>query len=108
MQESEFDRALLDSLDETLTEVLSAELKDAFYRHLEVTTCIVREGLPNRLDDLASVLSTIFGSTGSVVLERAIAKRLYSKLEIRFIEKPGYNLLNYFRDAKIANRGKAE
>jgi hypothetical protein len=101
MQESEFNRTLLDSMDEALTEVLSAEVKERLYRYLEARSGIVRGMLPSRLDDLASVLSIIFGPKANLVLARAIAKRLYSKLGIRFIEKPDYTLLNYFRDARI-------
>lgn len=100
-QESEFDRALLDSMDETLAEVLSAEFREKFYNHLEVRLGIKKTALPSRLEDLASVLSTTFGSAGSLVLGRAIAKKLCAKLGIPFIEKKGYTLLDYFREAKI-------
>jgi len=101
MEETELDRALLESMDETLTEVFSTEFREAFYRHLETTSHIMREGVPNQLNDFVSVLSKIFGSKGSLVLERAIAKRLYSKLGIGFIEKPGHTLLDYFRESKL-------
>jgi hypothetical protein len=101
MQESEFDRALLDSMDETLAGVLSAEFREMFYNYLEVRLGIKKTALPSRLDDVASALSTTFGSAGSLVLGRAIAKKLCSKLGIPFIEKTGYTLLDYFREAKI-------
>lgn len=101
MQESEFNRILPDSVDEILVEVFGAEIKDMLYRYLEARSGIVREMLPYRLDDLASVLSITFGPKANLVLARAIAKRLYSKLGLRFIEKTDYTLLNYSRDAKI-------
>ena len=96
MHESDFGRLLLDSVDEALADVFSAEFREMFYRYLEVRFCIMKATLPSRVDDLASVLSTTFGPTGSLVLERAIAKRLYSRVGIRFIEKPGWTLVEYF------------
>lgn len=101
MQENKFDRAFLDSMDETLEEVLSAEFRETFYSYLEERLGIKKTTFPSRLDDLVSTLSTIFGSAGSLVLGRAIAKKLCSKLGIPFIEKTGYTLLDYFREAKI-------
>jgi hypothetical protein len=96
MHESDFDRLLLDSMDEALTDVFGAEFREMFYWYLEVRFRIMKARLPSRLDDLESALSTTFGPTGSLVLGRAIAKRLYSKLGARFIEKPGWTLLEYF------------
>jgi hypothetical protein len=101
MQKSEFDRALLDSMDETLAEVLSADFREKFYSHLEVRLGIKKTAFPSHIDGLASAFSTTFGSAGSLVLGRAIAKKLCSKLGIPFIEKTGYTLLDYFREAKI-------
>ena len=100
MQESEFNSALLDSIDQTLTDVFSPEVKEMLYRYLETKVGIVRRALPSRLDGLGSVLSTLFGPKGNSVLERTIAKRLYSKIGLRFIEKPSYTLPNYVEDAK--------
>ena len=100
MHESDFERLLLDSVDEALTDVLSAQFREIFYWYLEVKFCIMKATLPSRLDDLGSALSTTFGPTGSLVLERAIAKRLYSKVGIRFIEKPGWTLVEYLDHVK--------
>jgi hypothetical protein len=96
MHESDFDRLLLDSMDEALADVFGAEFREMFYRYLEARFRIMKATLPNRLDDLASVLSTTFGPTGSLVLGRAIAKRLYSKVGTRFVEKTDWTLLEYF------------
>jgi len=100
MHESDSSRLLLDSVDEALTDLFGAEFREMFYRYLEERFCMSKGTLPSRLDDLASVLSTTFGPTGSLVLGRAIAKRLYSKVGIRFIEKPGWTLVEYFDYAK--------
>jgi len=100
MHESDSSRLLLDSVDEALTDVFGAEFREMFYKYLEERFCMMKATLPSRLDDLASVFSTTFGPTGSLVLGRAIAKRLYSKVGIRFIEKPGWTLVEYFDYAK--------
>jgi hypothetical protein len=100
MHESELGRLLLDSVDEALADVLGAEFREIFYRHLEVRFRMMKAMLPSRLGDLASVLSTTFGTTGSLVLGRAIAKRLYSKVGIGFVEKPGWTLVEYFDHIK--------
>jgi hypothetical protein len=101
IQENDFDGLLVDSVDETLTDILGARFKETFYRQLELRFCMPKGSLPDRLDDFVAVLSAIFGPTGSLVMGRTIAKRLYSKLGIQFTQKPGYTLLNYASDAKI-------
>jgi hypothetical protein len=95
------DRILLDSVGETFREVFSEEFGIAFYDYLERTFSIPRTTIPERLDEFQSALSKIFGQTGSSVLARAIAKRLYLKEGLRFSEKPGYTLLQYIREAEI-------
>ena len=95
------DRLLLDSLDDTLREVLSEQFRIAFYNYLETGFSLPRTLIPDRLGDFQSVLSKALGPTGSAILEKAVAKRLYLKLGLRFAEKPSYTLLQYIREAEI-------
>lgn len=110
MQEREFDNLLFDSVTDALTDVLGAKFTENFFRLLEAGFKITKMEFPDRLDSFSSVLSTIFGSPGALVLGRAIAKRLYAKLELSFVEKAGYTLLNYAAEAKITmkNQGRIE
>jgi hypothetical protein len=100
MHESDSGRLLLDSVDEALTDLFGAEFREMFYRYLEERFDMMKATIPSRLNDLASVLSTTFGPTGSLVLGRAIAKRLYSKVGMGFVEKLGWTLVEYFDDVK--------
>jgi hypothetical protein len=100
MQKSEFDQLLVRSVDGALEDVLGARFREAFYRYLEQSFQTTRTTLPSRIDTFLSALSTCLGKTASLVMGRAIAKRLYAELGLRFIQKPGYSLLNYVADAE--------
>ncbi len=94
------DRMLLDSVAETFREVFSEEFGVVFYDYLERTFSITRTMIPERLDEFQSALSKTFGQSASSVLAKAIAKRLYLRVGLRFVEKPGYTLLQYIREAE--------
>ena len=94
------DSMLLDSVAETFREVFSEEFGVVFYDYLERTFSITRTLIPERLDEFQSALSKTFGQSASSVLAKAIAKRLYLRVGLRFAEKPGYTLLQYIREAE--------
>jgi hypothetical protein len=96
------DRMLLDSVTETFREVFSEEFSAAFYDYLERTFSIPRPMIPERLNEFQSALSKIFGQSGGSVLVRAIAKRLYLRVGLRFAEKPDYTLLQYVIEAEAS------
>jgi hypothetical protein len=100
IQEREFNDLLLDSVDEAFTDVLGMKFTDRFFTLLEAELQITKTAIPNRLDRFTSVLPTVFGSRAALVIGRAIAKRLYARLEIQFVEKEGYTLLDYGIEAK--------
>jgi hypothetical protein len=100
--QAEFERLLLGSIDDGLADILGEQFKETFYRHIEQKFHISKSSLPNRLDVLASALSAVLGDTGGLVMGRAIAKRFYSRLGLRFIQKPGHSFQNYVTDARAA------
>jgi hypothetical protein len=100
VQKSEFDQLLVHSVDGALEDVLGAGFREAFYGYLEKNFHTTRTALPNRIDAFLSALSMCLGHTASSVMGRAIAKRLYAELGMRFIQKPGYSLLNYVTDVE--------
>jgi hypothetical protein len=100
MAQVEFEECLLGSIDDGLADILGEQFKETFYKHIEQKFHIARSSLPNRLDLLASALSVVLGDTGGVVMGRAIAKRLYLKLGIGFMEKTGWTLVEYFDHAR--------
>lgn len=94
-------QALSDSIDEALREVLSEEVRDAVFRYFEATFHTSKADLPKHIEDFVNILSAIFGNSGSLVLGRAIAKRLYSKLGLRFTGESNRTLLDYLKQATI-------
>jgi hypothetical protein len=104
MLQGEFDRFLLDSIDDALTDVLGRQFKEAVYEYIEHQFHIARSALPDRLDVLDSALSMALGGIASTVVGRAIAKRFYAKLGLQFIQKSNHSLLNYVTDARLVMR----
>ena len=96
-----FNDALIESIDETITELLSRAVVDALYAHLETFHSISRDELPHRLDALFSALEKIFGVRGSQTITKAIAKKFYLKLGLEFTDNPSRTLVEYVDQAKI-------
>ena len=98
--EREFEKCLLDSIDEGLTEIIGEWFKGTFYKLIEQKFQVTRSSLPNRLDILTSALSAALGNGAGAVMGRAIAKRFYSRLGLRFVQNPNHSLQDYVTDAK--------
>ncbi len=96
-----FNDALVESIDETITELLSRTVVDALYTHLEDFHAISRDKLPSRLDALFPTLEKIFGVRGSQTITKAIAKKFYLKLGLEFTDNPTHTLLEYVDEAKV-------
>jgi hypothetical protein len=97
----EFNDLLLESIDETITILLSREVVDALYRYLQTTHSISRDQIPSRLDALSSILAKTFGLPSSATISKVIARRFYSKLALTFSDNPGGSLLEYVERAKM-------
>lgn len=91
---------LLEAVDEYVRDVMGEGVREAFYGFFEEKFHLSKESIPNRLDEFVVVLSETFGMTGGAVTGRGVAKRLYAKLGLKFIEKPGYTLLDYVKEAE--------
>jgi hypothetical protein len=102
----QFRKALLEAVNEGLL-ALGESARHAIYSHLERRGSIRREEVPDRLGDFASALEGLIGA-GAKVLEKAMVKRLYSKLGLAFKEVEGYGFLDYVEDAKRQWQGKAK
>lgn len=84
---------LSDSIEEALGSLLGERVKQAIYG------CLEREGLrkhqiPEHLQRFDTFLEDSFGRGGRVI-ERQIAKRLYTQLGLELIEVPHYALTDY-------------
>ena len=96
----EFNDALVKSIDETITELLSRAVVDALYIHLQTIYSVSRDELPHRLDILSTALEKIFGPS-SQTITKAIAKKFYLKLGLEFTANPNRTLLEYVEEAKV-------
>ena len=91
---------LLESIDETITAMLSRTVVDALYAHLQKIYSISRDEVPYRLDTLLTTLEKIFGGS-SQTITKAIAREFYLKLGLEFTGNPSRTLLEYVDEAKV-------
>jgi hypothetical protein len=95
---------LLESIDETITGLLSREVVESIYLNLKTVHSIPRDEVPYRLDILISTLERIFGLQGSKTICKAIARKSYAKLDLRFLDVPDRTLLDHVEEAKVKLR----
>ncbi len=98
--EREFNRFFIESLDESLGSVLGEVVRLALYDVLEKHHSIARNQIAERLNDFTLALERSLGATPSKTMGRVIAKRLYSKLGLIFVEKANWRLPDYVEEAR--------
>jgi hypothetical protein len=96
--------AFLESVDETITALLSREVVEALYLHLQTVHSIPRDEVSYKIEALCSTLNKIFGTSGTETICKAIARRLFVKLELTFPNSSPRTLPEYVEEAKIRNR----
>lgn len=101
----EFEKALLKNIDDGLM-VLGESVKQAIYFHLEKMSRLKRDMIADNPEAFSSGLETILGA-GAEVIEKAVAKRLYSKLGLEYVEKTDYRFADYVKEAKARHQKKA-
>ena len=99
----EFNDLLVQSIDETITDLLSRAVVDALYAHLQTVYSVPKDEVPNRLDTLLTALEKVFGAS-SQTITRAIARKFYLKLGLEFTNHPSYTLIEYVDEAKMKLR----
>jgi hypothetical protein len=104
---SKFNGVLVESIEETITDLLSREMVDALYAHLQTNHSISRDEIPYRLDTLFTTLEKIFGVRGSQIITKAIARKIYLKLGLEFTVNPSRTLLEYVDEAKMKLRNSS-
>jgi hypothetical protein len=92
---------LAESIDETITALLSREVVDALYVYLQKTHFISKDEVPYKLETLCAILERTFGFSSSRTITKAIARKLYAKLALDFSDNSGRTLLEYVEEAKI-------
>jgi hypothetical protein len=81
MSEEEFDRLLVEAVDEGLS-AIGESSKQAIYYHLETGFRIKRHEILQKIDEFADAIEKIFG-LGANFLEILIMKFLYEKVKRR-------------------------
>jgi hypothetical protein len=98
-QLSEFNKTLVESIDEGVRSLFSQEVVDALHSSLIGKESITLDALPERLQMLHVILERYFG-LGALTLERTIARSFYSKLGLEFHAVRTYQLENYVENAR--------
>jgi hypothetical protein len=80
-RESDFDKLLLRTIDNSLKEVFTENAALAIYAYLESSYALNQENIPEKLDLFVDGLHK-FLSTGAFTVERVILENLHSKLEL--------------------------
>ena len=80
---AEFNRILLEAIDEALSSLGQAS-KESIYHHMEEKFAIPRQEIPHRLGDFSDSLHRIFG-IGASYLEILIMKNLHDKIQCQHV-----------------------
>jgi hypothetical protein len=90
----------LESIDETITVLLSREVVNALYLHLQRAHSIPRNEIPYKIETLCSTLNKVFGTSGTAAISKAVARKLFIKLGLTFSDNPPLTLSEYLEVAK--------
>ncbi len=97
---TEFNNEVKRAIDDTISSVVGQQVLKAVYDHLKDHYGITGDEVPYRLATLFDTLEQTFGFKGALTLSRVIARRVYAKMGLRFIELPNYRLQDYLEQAK--------
>ena len=92
---SEFDRLLLDIVDETLRQVFITEDVEVIYGYLRKKFGLKPEEFAGKLEVFSEGLEDLLGSIQPI--EHLILEKLYSKLQLKFTEKRNYTFSDHIK-----------
>jgi len=96
------EKHIVESVDEALEDLLGTPVVEAFYAYL-LEIGLSRNNLAEKIKVLCSALDTTFEES-SLTIQRGIARRLFSKLELPFVPVESAGLLDYINEAKKRRR----
>ena len=99
---AELNETLLQAVDDGLL-VLGQGLRMAIYKRIESTYQVRCEDIPDKLLTFHRALQDLLGS-GAKMMERLIARDLYSRLGLDFIEHDDWTLIDFMHYAKKVKR----
>ena len=90
---------LLNAVEETLEHIFKEASAKVVYDYIENKCHLKREEIVEKPEDFSAGLKRLMVSAASVI-EKMILEKLYSKLELKFVEKEGYEFSDYIRELK--------
>ena len=94
-----FNKLLLRTLDEILTDVFSEKSVDDIFGTMESVYHLKKEDIPENTRLLSNVLENIIG-TGHYIIEDMLVENLYVKNGLNYENKKGYSFTDYVDDLK--------
>ena len=94
----DFDKFFIEAVDEGLNSLGEGGRQMIFF-HLENSYSIKKHDIPKKPETFAAALEEIFGE-GALILEKLIAKSLYSKLGLDYEERSDCTFRNYVTEAR--------
>lgn len=99
---TELDETLRQAVDDALL-VLGQSARMVIYKCIEKGYRVRREEIPGKLLTFHIALQDLLGS-GAKIIERRIARDLYSRLELDFMEHHGWTLIDFMHHAEKVMR----
>jgi hypothetical protein len=96
---TDFNDLVVESVEETISEVLGRRVTPAFWHHYQAFLGISRDEMPYRLETLFASLKGMLG-VGGDTLGRMIVRKLYAKTNVPLDLKPDRTLLEYVEELK--------
>jgi hypothetical protein len=91
---SSLEDLLLLCIDEVLADLLGRRTREAVYDNLERNYSLSRSEIPGHMNKFLGLLEETFGK-GSKTIGKTIIKRMFDKLEWKFVDVPGYEFMDY-------------
>lgn len=96
----EFNDEVKLAIDGTVFSTVGQKVLRSLYKHLENRYGIPPDEIPYRLDASFETLEQTFGVKGARTLSRTIARRVYFRFNLPFVETENYRLEDYLQQAK--------
>jgi len=96
----EFNEEVKRAIDGALFSLVGQGVLQSLYKHLEEHYDITPNEVPYRLDTLFKTLEHVFGVTGARTIGKAIARRLYFRFNLKFVDAQNSSLQDYLQQAK--------
>ena len=98
--EKEFNSETKRAVDGAIYGIMGRDVLKAFHELLKERYHLTPDQIPHRVDAVFEILEHTFGFKGARTISRAIAKRLYYRLNLQLVERPDYTLQDYLEQAK--------